>query len=358
MNNKVKVIAYYLPQYHEVQENNEWWGKGFTEWSNVKTAKTLFKGHMQPRIPLNENYYDLMNKETVCWQTRIANKYGIYGFAYYHYWFSGKKLLEKPAENLLHWEDINQKFCFFWANHTWYKTKNGVKHILIEQKDGGLEDWRSHYCYCRKFFKDGRYIKINNAPVFIIYAPENVLNLDGMIKLWNNMAIEDGFSGIYFIENKFDELQDKISDLSSAVLYRQPNCAFKKKLWSRIIIKYYLLTKIKPKKPYCYAYSDISNFEKKLRVKNGVNFKQYLSLCTGWDNTARHDTRGQVVTDITPEKFYKTVDVLYKRSAEMENEFLFINAWNEWAEGMYLEPDERWGTAYLEAIKEVIKNNG
>ena len=120
---------------------------------------------------------------------------------------------------------------------------------------------------------------------------------------------------------------------------------------SRIVRKYYLLTKIIPKKPYCFAYSSISNLEKKLRVKNVVNFKQYLSLCTGWHNTARHDTRGQVVTDITPEKFYKTVDVQYKRSAEMENEFLFINAWNEWAEGMYLEPAERWGTAYLEAIK-------
>lgn len=355
-----KIIAYYLPQYHEVKENDDWWGKGFTEWTHVKRAKPLFKEHIQPRIPLNGNYYDLMDKETVSWQTKIAKEYGVYGFAYYHYWFSGKKLLEKPAENLLHWKEIDQKFCFFWANHTWYKAENGEKNILIEQKYGEMADWKSHYEYCRKFFLDERYIKINNAPVFIIYMPDDIEYLKDMINYWNELAIEDGFSGIYFVENKFHELQDRVSELSSAVLYSQPSCAFDKSykgnLWSRIVRKYYSLTKKLPHIPHKFKYFSISNFEQNIRLKNNMEYKQYLCLSAGWDNTSRHGCRGQVVVGNTPENFKKTLDVLYKRSLDMGNEFLFINAWNEWAEGMYLEPDVQWEYGYLEAIKDVVEH--
>ncbi len=355
-----KIIAYYLPQYHEVEENNEWWGKGFTEWTNVKEARPLFEKHIQPRIPLHENYYDLMDKETVLWQTKIAKEYGVYGFAYYHYWFSGKKLLEKPAENLLRWQEIDQKFCFFWANHTWYKAENGVKNILIEQKYGDISDWKAHYEYCSKFFHDDRYIKINNAPVFIIFAPETFIGLNDMIGFWNKLALADGFSGIYFIENKFYECKHKEASSSSAVLYRQPNCAFnkylKRKFWSRVVRKYYSLTKKSPHIPYEFKYSDIANFEQNILVNKDIDFKQYLSLSTGWDNTSRHGCRGQVVIGNTPENFKKTLDVLYKRSLDMGNEFLFINAWNEWAEGMYLEPDVQWEYGYLEAIKDVVEH--
>lgn len=354
-----KILAYYLPQYHEVQENNEWWGKGFTEWTNVKKATSLFANHVQPRIPLHENYYDLMDKNTIVWQTKIAHEYGVYGFAYYHYWFSGKKLLEKPAENLLKWKDINQRFCFYWANHTWYKAENGVKSILIEQKYGNIQEWRSHYEYCRNFFKDERYIRVNNAPVFVIYMPKKILFLSDMISFWNKWAIEDGFSGIYFIENKSSELQSRVSNLTSAVLYRQPSCAFDKyykfRLWSRIAKKYYFLAKKAPSIPYQIKYSSISDYEANIKVKKNVGFKQYLDISTGWDNTPRHGNRGRVVIGNTPERFKKTLDVLYKRSLDMGNEFLFINAWNEWAEGMYLEPDEHWGYSYLEAVRDVVK---
>ena len=158
-------FAFYLPQFHETKENNEWWGKGFTEWTHVNGAKSLYKGHRQPIAPLDKNYYDLMNKESVEWQTSLMHQYGVDGLVYYHYYFRGQKLLEKPAENLLKWTDIDQPFFFCWANHTWYQAINGVKKVLREQTYGTQEDWDDHFQYLLPFFRDDRYEKIDNKPV-------------------------------------------------------------------------------------------------------------------------------------------------------------------------------------------------
>ena len=234
----MKIISMYLPQFHRVKENDEWWGEGYTEWTAVKNAGKLYEKHIQPKVPLNENYYDLVEKSTMEWQAGLMSRYGIDGQCFYHYWFKdGKQILEKPAENLIRWTDIDMGFCFCWANETWARTwsriqeKNGwaaqfekeEEHIgsgiLLEQQYGGEKDWRIHYDYLKEFFKDERYIKHNEKPLFLIYKPYLITCLGAMVSCWNRWAVEDGFQGIYVIGANADIDTEKQLD---AVLNHEP----------------------------------------------------------------------------------------------------------------------------------------
>jgi hypothetical protein len=356
----MKIIAYYLPQFHEIKENNEWWGKGFTEWTNVKRAKSLFKGHHQPIEPLNDNYYNLLDKETVKWQAELAKKYNVYGFCYYHYWFEGRKILEKPAENLLEWKDIDKKYCFCWANHSWKKTWNGTMEMLIEQGYGNETEWEEHFNYLIDFFKDDRYIKIDNKPVFMIYSAKDVNNLDERIKFYEKKCIEHGFAGIFFIESLNNKRFKPVSEVSDAIVLREPTIGItsSSSILNRIIHKIksgfkknYLL------KPMTYKFNTVCENSLEYAENIKSNKRVFLGSFTGWDSTTRHGRRGYILTGNTPERF---IDYLMKQKkilSERNEEYIFMNAWNEWAEGMYLEPDKRNGYKYLEAIKKVTENN-
>ena len=228
----MKTIVMYLPQFHRTVENDEWWGNGFTEWTTVKNAKPIFDGQIQPREPLDDNYYNLLKKETMEWQASLAEKYKIHGFCFYHYWFKdGRRVLEKPAENLLKWKDINMKFSFCWANESWARTwsreifknswsnkfekKSGTdkeSDILLEQKYGREKDWREHFDYLINFFNDERYIRIEDKPIFNIYKPDQISCLDEMLEMWNKWAIEEGLKGIYIIlHNQLQIESDNVS---------------------------------------------------------------------------------------------------------------------------------------------------
>ena len=196
----MKIIAFYLPQFHEIPENNEWWGNGFTEWVNVKAAKPLFKGHEQPRIPLNKNYYNLLDNNTIRWQIDLAKKYGVYGFCFYHYWFDGHMLLQKPMEIMKNDSNLNIPYCICWANENWtnaWKADGNVK-TLIQQKYGDKEEWKKHFLYLLSFFKDPNYILEDNKPFFVIYRPEIIPCLNNMLDYWQELAKENGFNGIVF----------------------------------------------------------------------------------------------------------------------------------------------------------------
>jgi len=219
MNHRPKIIAFYLPQFHAIPENDQWWGQGFTEWTNVKKAKSLFEGHYQPRIPANKNYYNLMDPGTIEWQINLAKQNNIFGFCYYHYYFEGKKLLEKPLENLLRRKDLDFPFCISWANHNWTRTWDGKeKKILMKQGYGNEKTWHEHFQYLLPFFQDKRYIKINNKPIFIIFWSSQFDKIDEMIELWNHLAKENGFDGMYFIEMLNHNQKKATSNLSSAVI--------------------------------------------------------------------------------------------------------------------------------------------
>ena len=195
----MKIIAFYLPQFHNIPENDEWWGNGFTEWTNVKKAKPIFEGHQQPKVPLNNNYYNLLDDNVKVWQADLAKKYGVYGFCYYHYWFNGKMLLEKPMEQMLENKEVDIPFCISWANEPWTKAWVGdEKKMLIAQEYGQEEEWKEHFMYLLPFFKDERYIKKDGKPFFIFYRPDIVPCMKEMIDLWNRLAKENGLNGISF----------------------------------------------------------------------------------------------------------------------------------------------------------------
>ena len=219
----MKILAYNLPAFHRIPENDEWWGEGFTEWDNVRKGKPLYDGHIQPMIPYNGYYYDLSKKEDVIRQTELAKEYGVSGFVYYHYWFNGKLLLEKPCEILLEAKEAEFDFCFCWANEQWARTWDGKDgQILMPQTFGGVEDWENHFQYLLKFFQDKRYIKRNNCPMLFVYSSSRIPKFDEMMKYWNSRIKKYGFDEIYLVEFISTVNPNAVSKYSKSVTEFEP----------------------------------------------------------------------------------------------------------------------------------------
>lgn len=365
----MKIIPLYLPQFHRIPENDSWWGEGFTEWTNVKKAKQLFDGHYQPRIPLNDNYYDLTDVNTIKWQCKIAKQHGVYGFCFYHYWFNGKLLLEKPMKLFLDNPDINFNFCISWANHNWedsWKASPGNEKILISHDFDDENDWIDHFNYLLPFFKDSRYIKEDNKPLMIIYIPNIITKLNKMLDLWTKMSIENGFNGIKFIFQSAMSYHSKGWDRSKFDygIEFQPGFVNNKKsiLTSLNLIKYTHKIKkflginkrlrISRKKVEIMDYDKTWNKILKLKpsAKNAIP-----SAFVDWDNTPRKNVAGSIYIGANPEKFkYYFKKLILKSKLEYKSDKIFVFAWNEWAEGGYLEPDKKYGFAYLKAILEAL----
>ncbi|MCR1927173.1 glycoside hydrolase family 99-like domain-containing protein [Enterococcus gallinarum] len=360
----MKYIAYYLPQFHEIPENNEWWGNGFTEWTNVKNAKKLFQNHYQPRIPLNNNFYNLLNKETLEWQAALANKYNVYGFCFYHYWFKdSKKLLEKPAEILLDHPSIDMNYCFSWANEPWTRSWDGKSgEIIMEQDYGDKRDWKNHFDYLVPFFKDKRYIKIDGKPVFIIYKPDSSPKIEQMMNYWNQLCEIEGIQKIYFIRTlRSRKINGNDEIFSAAVEFEPAYTNYNLPLYERTIRKGYNLfcsniksnNKLKLMK---YDYKKVTQKSLKKRPITSSKIKTIPGIFVNWDNTPRKGANGIVFKNFNLKNFE---NYLYEKSLIArdlyKSDMLFINAWNEWAEGTYLEPDDKYGFGYLETIKKVFK---
>lgn len=348
----MRIFSFYLPQYHEIPENNKWWGEGFTEWTNVKKAKPLFKGHVQPLHPLNNNYYNLMERETVEWQTRLMKDYGLTGMIYYHYYFCGKKLLEKPAENLLKWKDIEQPFFFCWANHSWKKTWNGTSELLVEQTYGNEKDWEDHFQYLLSFFRDRRYEKINNKPVFMLFDSK-FLSRESIVNYFDKRCKDYGFNGIFIINtaSSFKDIIKIDSNVEQIWHLREPSVSTSIFLDNLKFIPYRIVNGIGKIMSSKYIYKYNGDIFLKARKEFICKYKYIPGIFFEWDNTPRHGRRGYVISPVSKEKFIKYMDSI------KDSEYVFINAWNEWCEGMILEPTEENGYKYLEWIKEWTEKN-
>jgi lipopolysaccharide biosynthesis protein len=371
--NSVKVISFYLPQFHAIPENDEWWGTGFTEWINVREATPLFNGHYQPRVPLKNNYYNLLDDEVKQWQIDLAKSYGIYGFCFYHYWFNGKLMLEKPIEQFLFNKKLDLPFCLCWANPPWTKVwaKQGSV-ILIDQIYGDEEQWEKHFQYLLPYFMDKRYIKKDGEPLFIIYEPSQIPRLKDLTNYLRKRIKEEGFPGFklayqYFQEPSKDDMVRPYFDYdiefqpvtalnTMQSVVQQKRTRFLKtvnNLFYRIAGKAprdYLLKKIRIS-DYDAVWGEILNTIPK-------DEKSVPCAFTDWDNTPRHGLRGRVFVGGSPDKFGKYMEqLIYKTKHEYRKDFLFITAWNEWAEGAYLEPDMRNGFRFLEALNKSISKN-
>ena len=348
-----KIIAFHLPQYHSFPENDKWWGKGFTDWDNVRKAKPLFPGHQQPKVPL-DGYYNMLDKSTHIRQAQLAKKYGIYGFCYYHYWFNGKLLMEKPLEMILHEEEVDLPFCLCWANEPWTRSWNGKNgSVIMPQNYGGEDDWIAHIKYLMPFFRDERYIKVDNKPVMVIYRTSNIPNCDSIVMCWDKYCKEHGFSGIYLIEERNYFQQRSYCQHSSGILEFEPACTRLREKGTLIKVKNKIQEKLgKPYSTFSYRKTADRMVHRASRLED--NKKLYLGMFAGWDNTPRRKKGGEVAVGDTPEIFEEVLRKQCQKSRVMGAEFLFLNAWNEWAEGAYLEPDNFNGYKYLEAVKNVV----
>ncbi len=359
----MKVLAFYLPQFHEITENNEWWGQGFTEWTNVKKAKALFKGHNEPRKPLNDNYYNLLDDSVMVWQMEMAYEYGIDGFCFYHYWFHGKMLLQKPLERMLNNKEAKLPFCLAWANEPWTKVwygSQGNKEILIRQCYGDRSDWEAHYNWLRSFFKDERYIMIDNKPVFLIYKINHMRHRSEMFEYFHERAIKDGFDGIYLIQMLSDEQPPSRLRWISATVDFEPartRNILRKERGIKDIRKFQLSDRYPDWNWWNRFICDVWDYnefnERLLQTPHSKN--QYRGLFVDYDDSPRRGKKALIFKGVSPEQFGYYFREQYRMSKKENKELLFVNAWNEWGEGNYLEPDQKNGYRYLEKIRDIKK---
>lgn len=372
----MKVIPVYLPQFHTIPENDEWWGKGFTEWTNVKGAKPLFEGHNQPRVPLDGNYYDLSDVETLKWQCELARRYGIYGFCMYHYWFSGKVLLHKPMELLLAHPEIDINYCISWANGEWrdtwkHKDQKQTKILIFDDYDN--EDlWVDHFNYMLPFFKDQRYICEEGKPLLVIYSPHLIPKLNKMLDLWDTMAKKNGLRGLLYVYQSAAANFDRSWDRSRFSYGVQMNPGYANGVDSanRDQFKYWLIRMVGLFKRKLNIKRSLSMSKSESSVKHNdydLVWQKILTLrprngermipCgfTDWDNTPRFGVNGSMYDGVSAKKFYHYFSLLCETAKKYyKSDKVFLFAWNEWAEGGYIEPDELYGYGFLEAIKKVL----
>lgn len=358
---QTKILALYLPQYHTFPENDAWWGKGFTEWTNVRKAKPLYKGHYQPEIPLNNDYYDLADYSVMKRQMENAKKYGIDGFCYYHYWFGGHLLMEKPLETMRDASGEKLPYCLCWANEPWTRAWDGKSGIvLMPQNYGGEKEWEKHFQYLLSFFRDRFYLKEDNAPVLVVYRCNNIPDCDAMAAYWNRRAREEGFSGIYLIEEVNTFQKEPVLSESKAYLEFEPvfttnhrRSFVEKALDKTRTVLFNLVTR-----NHCihvYKYDMVwRNIVRRKEVP--MDGKQ---RCPGafvrWDNTPRKGSNAIFYAGASPKAFEKFMRKQLEQSEKNGCRYIFLNAWNEWGEGAYMEPDSRYGWAFLNALKRAKK---
>ncbi|MEJ8756638.1 glycoside hydrolase family 99-like domain-containing protein [Pontibacter sp. H259] len=359
---KPKVLAFYLPQYHPIPENNKWWGNGFTEWTNVTKAKPLFKGHQQPKFPADFGYYDLRLPEVREEQAVIAKRFGVDGFVYYHYWFgNGKQLLERPFNEVLESGKPDFPFCLCWANQTWSGVWHGAPNkTLIKQEYPGSKDNELHFEYLFKAFADPRYIRINDKPLFMVYDLNDLPDPKKFAIEIKEAAIGAGFKGVYLMASNlnYDSFDLKGNEFDGKVSHAFNRVFSELRNRNGLIDK--LPSRIKRLLPEQDEQKKLSVIDHQLLVNETSfvksNVDTYPMVVPNWDNTPRSSTRGVVLTNSSPELFrkqiLKSIDFLEKNP--LAEPLIFIKSWNEWAEGNYIEPDTVFGYKYLQVIKDTI----
>lgn len=374
-----RIIALYLPQYHPIPENNEWWGNGFTEWTNVVKAKPLFRGHYQPRIPADLGFYDLRLPEVREQQAELAREAGLEGFCYYHYWFgNGKQLLERPFNEVLQSGKPDFPFCLCWANHdwtnkTWKKGSSLKRDSMIMKMDYSRKDHIEHFFHLLPAFKDPRYITVDGKPLFAIWAPRSVPNCKEFINLWQKLAHENALPGIHFVgqtdntgkglagqkanyysADKAKEYYQSVLDLGfDAVMssgYRRAVGLAEGRL--QMMWKMFTTKSFRPS----YTTIDYAKLMRNYYVIEDAEDNIYPTLLPQWDRTPRAGRKAEILTGSTPERFQHTVEKALHLIADKqpEHQILFLKAWNEWGEGDYVEPDLKFGHGWLEAIKNAL----
>jgi hypothetical protein len=363
-NLKARVIAYYLPQFHPIPENDLWWGKGFTEWTNVGKAKPLFKGHYQPRVPADLGYYDLRMPEIREAQAEMARNAGIEGFMYWHYWFgNGRRVLERPFNEVLQSGKPDFPFCLGWANHSWTNhswnsTSQWHKEkYIIKQTYPGQSDIIDHFHTVLPAFQDERYIKINHKPIFLIYDPFSVPEPKRFMDTWKELAVKNGLSSIHFVglTGGWKENYQKVLDLGYDAINVNGQWHAESIIKGKYhkLLKHKLISKLGGLTLDKYDYQEII---KHLNTDYNEKLEVYPTILPQWDRSARSGRRSSIYHNSTPELFAVHLNETINSVMEKpdEHRIIFLKSWNEWAEGNYVEPDLKYGHGYLDVIKKAI----
>lgn len=353
------LVAFYLPQFHPFKENDEWWGKGFTEWTNVTKAVPQFDGHYQPRLPLDLGFYDLRSVESMRAQVELAKLYGIGAFCFHYYWFDGKRLLERPIENYLEdgGETLTLPFCLCWANENWTRRWDGAESDILMKQSHSLEDHSKVFDDLCRYFKDSRYLTLDGKPIIVVYRPAIINDLDKMVEIWRRAAEAAGFPGIHLVATNSFGFSDHQSIGFDALCEFPPHNV-------SAINRHDSRDWYNPgHEGYVYMYDEVADFC--VDRMNSLNTTEqaktyYPTVMTGWDNEARKPGRGHVFHDCTPASFHHWLRSASRFAASNHahgDGLVFINAWNEWAEGTYLEPDRKFGHSYLWAVRSVVEEH-
>jgi lipopolysaccharide biosynthesis protein len=361
-----RIIAINLPQFHPFKENDEWWGKGFTEWTNVTKAKPRYPGHYQPQLPTETGFYDLRLPESRKMQADMARESGIYGFCYYHYWFNGHRLMNRPIDEILESGEPQYPFMLCWANENWARNWDGSNTSILMAQNYSDEDDTNHMRWlCEKVFSDPRYIKVEGKPVFVIYKPMLFPDMARTIKTWRRVAKNEYAVDLYLIGvehshedgSKYQTMGfDSSLDFQPVSLndYKNKSFLYNIHKFSTYVAKAF---RTKSKVPLFISYRKYVDYKLKEQVPG---YKMYPCVSPGWDNSSRRVGRSfTVFFGSTPSLFKHWLSSTIKqfKTFSKEENFVFINAWNEWAEGNHLEPDNKWGHSYLDAVKEAVKEN-
>lgn len=377
---KPRIIALYLPQYHPIPENDKWWGKGFTEWTNVAKARPMFRGHYQPRIPADLGFYDLRLPETRELQAQLAREAGIEGFCYYHYWFgNGKQLLERPFNEVLESRKPDFPFCLCWANHdwtnkTWEKGKSLRKDSVIMKMQYSQEDHEAHFFALLPAFRDKRYIRVDGKPLFAIWAPRDIPEVEQFIALWQKLARKNGLPGIHFVGYTVNASGKSVKS-SKLTLWDTEHAA---DYYNNLFNKGFdavMSAGLNRAKALCHGKARLLFFYLACRTFLPITMRTdyakamdhyyveedkwenvYPTLLPQWDRTPRAGIKADPLTNSTPQKFQATVEEALQliKDKDPEHQILFLKAWNEWGEGNYVEPDLKFGHGWLDAIKNAI----
>lgn len=343
----VKPICFYLPQYHVIPENEVWWGKGFTEWDNVKKGRPLFENHYQPRLPGNLGYYNLDDSEVIAKQIRLAKENGIYGFCYYYYWFDGKKLLNKPIERMLENKKLDFPFCICWANENWTRAWDGKEDEILMKQTFSKEDCKNFIEEMSKYFLDPRYITINEKPLLVLYRIDNVPYPKKFIKFLREAALNMGFEIHISLVQSFSKENPKKYGIDSAIEFppSKPVIGSSKKKVSNL------------NKDFKGEIFDYNHVFQKFSQRRKEDYTLFFGTTPGWDNTARRDNKSVILINSGPDNYKRWLEhaiVKTKNYYLGDERLIFINAWNEWGEGCYLEPDAKYGDNYLKVTREVL----
>jgi hypothetical protein len=349
---KIKPIAFYLPQYHPIPENDQWWGKGFTEWTNVTKARPWFRGHYQPHLPADLGFYDLRLPEAREAQAELATEYGIYGFCYYHYWFHGRRLLERPFNEVLASGRPDFPFSLCWANENWTRRWDGAERKVLVEQTYSREDDLNHIRWLINAIKDRRYIRVEDKPLLLVYRAGELPFASQTTEIWRTEALRAGIGDIFLcaVESNFHSSRLDPAQIGfDAAVEFQPSLfsrrSLARKIWGRLLRGV--------SNEIILEYSEI--IERSLQAPIPP-FRWFRCVTPSWDNTCRKKSGVLILNGTTPEKYGEWLKEILRRTPPLASgeKIVFINAWNEWAEGNHLEPCQRWGRGYLEATRAAL----